>query len=198
MTGSLAQSGPGALVLVVGPSGAGKDTLIRFAAAHFGDDPRIRFARRIVTRAADSDVEDHDSLDEAQFLRLIESGGAALNWRAHGLGYALPIEIDGWIADGATVIANVSRRVVSAAARKYTHVAVVHVTAPADILRKRLLARSRDDGTDVEERLAPVPVAVPPGATLHEIVNDGAPEDGGRQLSAIIACCIGNGVTTTG
>ena len=41
---------PGRIVLVVGPSGAGKDTLINLARAHFSDTDTVVFPRRLVTR----------------------------------------------------------------------------------------------------------------------------------------------------
>ncbi len=44
--------GPGRLVLVVGPSGAGKDTLIGLAQAACAEDGTIVFPRRVVTREA--------------------------------------------------------------------------------------------------------------------------------------------------
>jgi len=198
MTISAAKVGPGALVLIVGPSGAGKDTLIRLAGARLRNEDGIRFARRIVTRQADTDAEDHDTLDDAAFTDLVAGGRAALHWRAHGLGYALPAEIDDWIAKGGTVVANVSRRVIADAAAKYARLAVVHVTAPAPVLRARLLERSRDDGSDIEERLAPVPIEVPVGIDLHEIVNDDTPEAGGRHMAGIIAGCSGSGLAATG
>ena len=54
-----AKIGPGRLVLVVGPSGAGKDTLIDLARAACAGDNRIVFARRVVTRES-SDAEDNE------------------------------------------------------------------------------------------------------------------------------------------
>ena len=57
----------GVLVLVVGPSGAGKDTLMDAARAGLAADPRYRFARRLITRPAMAGAEDHDSCDEAGF-----------------------------------------------------------------------------------------------------------------------------------
>ena len=54
-----AKIGPGRLVLVVGPSGAGKDTLIAGARVKCLNNPTIVFPRRVVTRAA-SVAEDND------------------------------------------------------------------------------------------------------------------------------------------
>jgi ribose 1,5-bisphosphokinase PhnN len=51
--------GPGKLVLVVGPSGAGKDTLLSLARAACADDPTIVFVQRLVTRE-DSSAEDNE------------------------------------------------------------------------------------------------------------------------------------------
>jgi ribose 1,5-bisphosphokinase len=179
--------GPGVFVPVVGPSGAGKDTLIRLVAGTFDGDPRVRFVRRLVTRPSDSATEDHDSIDEAEFVRLTEAGGVALHWRAHGLGYAIPLVVDDWIAEGAIAIANLSRKAIEDAARRYRNVTVVNVTAPADILRARLQDRGRESGADIEERLTPVPVSVPDGVAVIEIVNDKKPEDAARLLADAIA-----------
>ena len=55
----------GALVAVVGPSGAGKDTLIAHAKAALGDEPQVDFVRRCVTRPSDGQTEDHDTLADA-------------------------------------------------------------------------------------------------------------------------------------
>ena len=44
--------GPGWLVLIVGPSGAGKDTLIKIARRNLANEGRVKFPRRVVTRRA--------------------------------------------------------------------------------------------------------------------------------------------------
>ena len=108
--------GPGALVVVVGPSGAGKDTLIGLARTLCADDPSIVFPRRIVTRAA-SAAEDHDSVTPAEFDAAIGQGAYAFWWEAHGLKYALPAAIDAQLRAGNTVVCNVSRAVVGQSAR---------------------------------------------------------------------------------
>ena len=43
----------GVFIAIVGPSGGGKDTLIRYAEARFGTETAVLFARRVVTRASD-------------------------------------------------------------------------------------------------------------------------------------------------
>ena len=104
----------GALVLVVGPSGAGKDTLISYARARLAGRDDVCFARRIVTRAADATLEDHDTLSPEAFAERAARGDFALHWRAHGLCYALPACVDEALAAGRTVVANVSRGAVEA------------------------------------------------------------------------------------
>src|SRR5690606_8671503 len=107
--GELSEKKPGILVLVVGPSGAGKDTLIDGARQALEGDSRFSFARRLVTRPADIEVEDHVSLDRAEFARAARAGRFALTWQAHGLDYALSIGVDTDLALGRVVIANISR-----------------------------------------------------------------------------------------
>ena len=68
--GQSATIGPGRLILVVGPSGAGKDTLLGLAKAACADDPGIVFSRRVITRQA-SASEDNEEVS-ARHL----SGGA--------------------------------------------------------------------------------------------------------------------------
>jgi ribose 1,5-bisphosphokinase len=177
--------GPGALVLVVGPSGAGKDTLIALARALCADDPRIVFPRRIVTRPA-SAAEDHDSVTPSQFDAAAGQGAYAFRWEAHGLKYALPAAIDTELRAGRTVVCNVSRAVVHELRERYARVIVVLVTAPKDVLLARLAARGREGGGDVAERLDR---AVPAGADFAPdivIENVGDPNDGANRLAVVL------------
>ena len=84
----------GRLVLVVGPSGVGKDSVLRYAMAHFADDACFVFPRRCVTRAVDVAAEDHDSLDERTFEELAGMGAFALMWEAHGHKYGVRNDIN--------------------------------------------------------------------------------------------------------
>ena len=117
MTGSRPGAiGPGRLVLVVGPSGAGKDTLLGLAKAACADDRNIVFARRIVTREA-SAFEDNAQVSLEAFRQALAQQAYAMHWEAHGHCYALPRAIDDDIRAGHTLIANVSRTVIGAARR---------------------------------------------------------------------------------
>ena len=96
----------GRLVVVVGPSGVGKDTLIGALAEHC---PEIVVARRVITRAAGAKGEDHDAVSEALFDARLALGHYAVHWSAHGLRYAIPATIDGALAAGRMVVFNGSR-----------------------------------------------------------------------------------------
>src|SRR3954465_13966152 len=100
--------GPGRLVLVVGPSGAGKDTLLNLARAACAGDRTIVFPRRIVTREASSS-EDNRQLAPESFRAALARGEFAVHWEAHGHCYALPRDLDDDIRAGRIVVANVSR-----------------------------------------------------------------------------------------
>lgn len=176
--------GPGRLVLVVGPSGAGKDTLMRLAQAGCADDHDIVFPRRVVTRES-SEAEDNVAMSPDEFGRALEHGDFAVHWDAHGHSYALPLEINDDIRAGRTVVVNVSRTVVAALRRAYANVTVVAITAPPDVLAQRLAARARRSDGDIVERLT----RSVDDATVHAdvtILNAGSADYHGRQLLRVI------------
>jgi ribose 1,5-bisphosphokinase len=177
--------GPGALVVVVGPSGAGKDTLIGLARDICADDPRIVFPRRIVTRPA-SAAEDHDSATPFAFDAAVGQGAYAFWWEAHGLKYALSATMDTALRAGRTVVCNVSRAVVGRLRARYTRVTVVMVTAPKDVLLARLAARGRETGGGVTERLDRVAPAIDDLAPDITIENIGDPHDGASRLVEVL------------
>jgi ribose 1,5-bisphosphokinase len=177
--------GPGRLVLVVGPSGAGKDTLIGLAREALRHDAAIVFARRVVTRAA-SAAEAHDTMAEDAFDRAARAGAFALTWDAHALRYGIPVAIDADIRAGRTVVCNVSRTIVTAARGRYADVLVALVTAPPEVLAARLAARARGSDSDIARRLARAD-AVADFAADCVIANAGPPEAGAAALTAAIA-----------
>jgi ribose 1,5-bisphosphokinase len=177
--------GPGRLVVVVGPSGAGKDTLIAQARARLAHDPACVFPLRLVTRAATA-AEDHLTISEADFAQAVSGGDFAFWWDAHGVKYALPASIEGDIRAGQTVVCNVSRGVISALRLRYARLVVVLVTAPADVLAGRLSARGRATDGDLAQRLGRNAPPLAEFAPDHVIENVGDIADGAARLVAAI------------
>ncbi|RXH13889.1 phosphonate metabolism protein/1,5-bisphosphokinase (PRPP-forming) PhnN [Bradyrhizobium guangzhouense] len=176
--------GPGRLVLVVGPSGAGKDTLLRLAQAACAGDRDIVFPRRVVTRAS-SAHEDNIAVSPDEFARAREHGDFAVHWDAHGHSYALPREINDDIRAGRVVVVNVSRTVISALRQAYANVVVVAITAPPDVLAQRLAARARNSDGNIGDRLARSVDDAAANADVT-ILNAGSAEYHSRQLLRVI------------
>ena len=172
----------GRLILVVGPSGAGKDTLLDAARVALIEDKRFRFPRRVITRPADAGGEDHEPATAAAFA----ARDFALRWQAHGLSYGIPTGIAADLAAGCCVVANVSRGVIVAAAARFP-VGVIQVIAPPALLAARLAARGREDVADHAARLAR-DVALPAGVEVVAVVNDSTPAAGAaRFLAALLS-----------
>ena len=162
-------------VAVVGPSGAGKDTLMAGARARIGPrDDRFRFVWRSITRPASAGGEDHEALDRDAFLRRRDAGGFALWWEAHGLLYGIPRDIEADLAAGRCAVANLSRSVLEEAHRLFP-LLVLEVTAPTAVLAARLAARGREDAVAIAARLARE-APLPDGLRVRRVVNDGAAE----------------------
>lgn len=175
---------PGTLFLVVGPSGAGKDTLIDGARAALADNPAVVFARRAITRPADAGGEAHEAVADAEFEALKESGGFMLHWDAHGLKYGIPARYAADLAAGKTVVANVSRAVIGQAVDEFTPATVLEITASPAILAERLANRGRETAEEIAGRLARDAAKIPAAAKKVTIVNDGAKEDG---IAAVVS-----------
>jgi ribose 1,5-bisphosphokinase len=175
--------GPGRLILVVGPSGAGKDTLLDLAKVACTEDRNISFPRRVVTREA-SASEDNEQLAPDAFRESLARGEFALHWEAHGHFYGLRQSIDDDIRAGRTVVINVSRSVIDAARRTYANVTVVSITAPPDVLAERIAMRARrSDGQSGQRLGRTVSGSVAADVT---ILNVGRPEQHARRFVRII------------
>jgi phosphonate metabolism protein PhnN/1,5-bisphosphokinase (PRPP-forming) len=176
----------GTLVLVAGPSGAGKDTLMRLAQGKLSDDPRFVFVRRVITRPKEAGGEDHEPASAEEFAKSAEDGAFALSWDAHGLRYGVPRAIEEDLAAGRLVVVNVSRAVIGKATSLYPNSCVIIVTAPMEMLAARLAARGREPASEHEVRLARPDFAADAGIVPHYITNDRSPAEGSAALIAIL------------
>ncbi len=183
----------GTLVLVVGPSGAGKDSIIAGAAARLRGNADFVFARRAITRPAAAGGEAHVALCAAEFAAQRERGLFLLHWHAHGLDYGIPATLAPERAAGRTVIANVSRAVLDEARRHLQPLAIVQVLASSPILAARLRRRGRESEADVRRRLDR-PAGILHGPDVATIRNDGALGDAVEAFLAVLSRVAGQAV----
>ncbi|MBI5128679.1 MAG: phosphonate metabolism protein/1,5-bisphosphokinase (PRPP-forming) PhnN [Rhodopseudomonas palustris] len=174
--------GPGRLVLVVGPSGAGKDTLLGIARIACLGESGVTFARRVVTREPSPAEDNLQSTPEA-FRAMIAAGEFALHWQAHGHSYGVLRTIDNDIRAGRTVVANVSRTVIAQARQAYANAVVVQITAPPDVLARRIALRARSSDAMSSDRIGRTV-----GGEIADftIMNIASPDDHAGELLAII------------
>lgn len=143
----------GRLILLIGPSGAGKDSLIdaarpQLAAAH------VEIARRVITRSPEAKGEAAIGVDAEQFDQMKLQGAFAMHWQANGLQYGIPRQIDEWLAQGRSVLVNGSRGHLAQARIRYPDLLAIRVDVSLDILRQRLQARGRETQAEIDQRLA--------------------------------------------
>lgn len=173
----------GQLFAVVGPSGAGKDTLIEAARRA---RPDLLIVRRVITRPEAMGGEDFEGVTEAEFAKRKAKGEFALDWRAHGLRYGLPaLQLAERLA-GRDVLFNGSRAALEAAADIFPDLTVIRVTAPSAVLMERLLARGRETREEITARVQRASYEVPERLAVIDVCNDGALEAGvARFLDAL-------------
>ena len=162
----------GTFFLVVGPSGAGKDSLIAAARQTLKDDARVIFARRSITRPSDAGGEHHEALSEQEFARKRDAGAFCLHWQAHGLFYGLPSRLEAELAAGRSVVANVSRAVIPSARARFQRLRILLVTASPAVLRERLRLRGRENAADIDLRLARALQDMPEGSDVVTVTNE--------------------------
>ncbi|MDP9505542.1 phosphonate metabolism protein/1,5-bisphosphokinase (PRPP-forming) PhnN [Pseudomonas protegens] len=143
---------PGRLIYLMGPSGAGKDSLID-AARQPLSALGCEVVRRVITRSAESVGEEAQEVTVEEFERRVARGDFALFWRANGLGYGIPVQIDTWLAQGRNVLINGSRGHLPQARERYPDLVPIVLMVDTEVLRRRLLRRGRESLPEIERRL---------------------------------------------
>jgi len=174
------------LIYVVGPSGAGKDSLLLWLRAHIPSSAPVHWAKRTINRpsAEGFNAEDHESVESATFEQLVSEGAFAMQWDANTHRYGIRASELTRLSDPAfCVLVNGSRAHLPMAAHLYPGLTVLHITADAAVLRDRLKQRGRESAQAIEARLSRnVDLAVPTACTLIEISNDTHLDHAGQQL----------------
>ena len=170
----------GRLYAVVGPSGAGKDTLMRLAARQ---RPDLHLVRRVITRSEMAGGEDFEGVTQAEFDARRARGDFALTWTAHGMSYGIPASVKLVLAAGSDAMFNGSRAALAEAQAVFPALVVLHITARREVLAERLAARGREAADDIAERLARAAMPLPGGLRhVIEIDNSGDVASGVRAL----------------
>jgi len=170
----------GRLYYVMGPSGAGKDSVLGWVREH-GVPLGVVCAHRYITRPALAGGENHVALSDQEFAAREQRGLFVLTWTAHGLRYGIGREIEHWMNRGADVLVNGSRGAFVDAVRRFPNLQPVVITASAATLAARLAARGRESQTDIDARVARgAAYAIPQGALV--IQNDSSLANAGSLL----------------
>ena len=176
----------GIMVVVVGPSGAGKDTLMNLAARRFKGRDNVHFVRRVITRHHDAGGEDHLSVSKEGFASMEQAGSFAVWWEAHGLKYGIPAEVSVALSRGHIVVANGSRSALHRFQAAFPRLKVINVTARPEVLAGRLEARGRETHEDIMARLARGPLTVRGEYDVTELDNSGSLEEAEQKMIAIL------------
>ncbi|OAN70201.1 phosphonate metabolism protein/1,5-bisphosphokinase (PRPP-forming) PhnN [Rhodobacteraceae bacterium EhC02] len=174
---------PGLLIAVVGPSGAGKDTLLAGALAR---RPGLVLVRRVITRPEEAGGEPFEGVSLVEFEARKARGAFALHWVAHGMSYGIPAGIHAQIAAGQTVLFNGSRAMLPRARALFPDLSVILIAADRAALRSRLAARGRETGDDLDRRLARADFAMPEDMPHALVDNSGTIEEGVQALVAVL------------
>ncbi|VVE07334.1 phosphonate metabolism protein/1,5-bisphosphokinase (PRPP-forming) PhnN [Pandoraea iniqua] len=180
---------PGIFFFVVGPSGAGKDTLIDGARACLANSDRYVFATRTITRAGDAPGEAHIGVTEAEFAARDAAGAFLVTWQAHGLHYGLDAGLRDVLAQGRHVVANGSRAILPKLIGRVQRLIIVEVSAPVEVLAARIAGRGRETPEQIAARLARTVTAYPAGVPLVRVSNDSTSDVGIARFTAALQAC---------
>lgn len=177
----------GSLVYVMGPSGAGKDSVLGHARTLLPPAAPVVFAHRYITRLADSGGENHVALTREEFATRRAYGLFAYHWNAHGNDYGVGREIHDWRAAGLTVVVSGSRDHFLRTGGLDSQARPVLITAPVERLRQRLEGRGRESATEAAERLERADAYDLDDPRLVTIVNDGTLDEAAAAFVRLLA-----------
>lgn len=174
------------LFYVIGPSGAGKDSLLGHCRAALPAGAPLVFAHRYITRPVDAGGENHVALTLAEFATRQAHGAFCLEWDGNGLRYGIGTEVRHWLAAGLSVVVNGSRGYLDQACVAFPDLVPVLITVQPEILRGRLEGRGRETAEDIDRRLTRAAAFTVDHPRLIRIDNSGPLEHGAAALLAVL------------
>ena len=149
-------SGKGLLVVLSGPSGAGKDTVLK---SLMQKEPGVRLSISATTRApreGEEDGKDYFFLSRPRFEELVENGKMLEHAEYCGNFYGTPSEpIEAWQAEGCDVILEIEVQGGAQIKTKRPDCVSIFILPPSlEVLEKRLRRRGTDAEEAIQKRLA--------------------------------------------
>jgi ribose 1,5-bisphosphokinase len=141
------------LVYVMGPSGAGKDSVLDWLRAHVPTHMPVHWARRTITRPASAGGEAHEAIGPPDFVELQSQGQLALAWQANGLHYGVRHTELAPLRQGHWVLVNGSRGHLPQVLQSHPGLQVVHITADPATLLQRLTQRQRETPEQIQQTI---------------------------------------------
>lgn len=133
------------IVLIVGASGVGKDTLIK----NLKNKLEANFVKRHITREPDENEQNY-YIDEVNFEKLKDDNYFISTWEAHNNKYAIA---KNEIQNGLNII-SVSRGAIKDFEKTFNDLITIEITLPKEILYERLKNRARENEEQIQKRLA--------------------------------------------
>ena len=160
--------------------------MLQYARRRLDGSRPVAFAHRYITRPCGEHIENYVALSRKEFALRRQHRLLAFGWTAFGFRYGVGIESRTWLVSGLPVAVDGSRAYFAANRAMLRETLPVLITASEDELRRRLMARRRDDARAIEQRLKRARKFEPQHPALITIDNSVPPERAGECFAHLL------------
>lgn len=183
----------GRVIIVSGPSGAGKGTLIEAILRRF---PKLEVAVSATTRPrrpGEVDGREYHFLSPDEFERRVRSGDFLEHVSYAGNRYGtLAGEVERRVSSGASVVLEIELVGARAVRRRLPEAAAVFIAPPSmDELARRLRDRGTEDEADIEKRLEASRNEIAAIEEFDAIIVNADVDTAADELAAVVAQATG-------